>query len=82
MGADWELENPEGKIIATIRGDRKKHNFEVLTSDQQTIARCSEVSKDSYGLDLLSSSFDPFLALCYVLVLDFATVGMEIRGGF
>ena len=72
MSSDWLLENVEGNIVATIKGDRKKHNYEILTTDmyRQVIARCLAKNESSYELEVVFSSFDPFLILCYVIVLD------------
>lgn len=77
VGSDWILEDPEGKEIATTKGNRKKHTYEVLTRNKQVIARChteAAMNKDSYILDILSSDFDPFLVLSYAVVLDHVTV--------
>lgn len=76
IGSHWVLESPKGKEIAIIKGNRKKHNYEVLTKDKQTIARCHRDEtreKDSYIVDIPSSDFDPFLVLSYVVALDYVS---------
>jgi len=74
IGSDWVLENVEGNLLASIEGDRKKHNYEVVTPDRnkQKIARCSSLDKDSYKLEIMVSNIDSFLVLSYVIVLDIA----------
>jgi hypothetical protein len=79
---DWVLESAEG-VIATTKGDRKRHDYEVLTPDKQVIARChteAAISEDSYGVDILRSDFDPFLILSYIVVLDHVKVLRRERG--
>jgi uncharacterized protein YxjI len=79
---DWVLESAEG-VIATAKGNRKRHDYEVLTPDKQVIARChteAAMSEDSYGVDILRSDFDPFLILSYVVVLDHVKVLTRERG--
>jgi uncharacterized protein YxjI len=82
VGSEWVLENVEGTTVATVKGDQKNHNYQVITADkyQQAIARCSFVNKDSYGVDLMLSNLDPFLVLSYVVVLDLAKTSIVIRG--
>jgi uncharacterized protein YxjI len=77
VGSDWLLESREGNVVATIEGNRKKHNFEVLTADRykQVIARCFSISESSYEVEILLSDLSPFLVLCYVIVLNLAEKG-------
>jgi uncharacterized protein YxjI len=72
VGSEWVLEDVEGNPLASVEGDRKKHDYEVITPDRykQTIARCSIIDKDSYQLEVMVSNLDSFLVLCYVIVLD------------
>lgn len=83
VGSDWVLENVEGNLLAIIEGDRKKHDYEVVTPDRgrQTIARCSSLDKDSYRLEIMVSNIDSFLVLCYVIVLDLAKTPAVIERG-
>jgi len=84
VGSDWVLENVEGNLLAVIEGDRKKHNYEVVTPDRsrKTIARCSILDKDSYRLEIMVSNIDFFLVLCYVIVLDLAKIPAVIEKKF
>jgi len=84
IGSDWLLENTEGDVVATTEGDRKKHNYEILTADRykQTIARCFTISENSYGIDLLLSNLDPFIILSYIVVLDIAKDAMTIDNAY
>ena len=82
MGNDWVLQNVEDNLLAVIEGDRKKHNYEIVTSDRskQSIARCTSLNEDSYRVELMVSSIDPFLVLSYVIVLDLAKTAAIISG--
>lgn len=84
IGSDWVLENAGGDVVAAIEGDRKKHDYEILTADRykQTIARCFIISENSYGIDLLLSDLDPFLVLSYVVVLDLAKAAMVVDNAY
>ena len=77
VGSDWVLESAEGDVVATIEGNRKKHNFEVLTADRykQVIARCFNISESSYEVEILLSVLSPFLVLSYVIVLNLVETG-------
>ncbi|UCC57992.1 MAG: hypothetical protein JSW14_06430 [Candidatus Bathyarchaeum sp.] len=84
IGSDWVLENIEGKVIATIKGDRKKKDYEVQTKEKQVIARCyrdASISKDSYQVDILGSEIDLFLVLTYIIVLDHVKSAWVARTG-
>jgi hypothetical protein len=72
IGSDWVLKDVEGNMLASVEGDRKKHNYEVVTPDryEQTIARCSSIDKETCQLEVMVSNLDSFLVLCYVIVLD------------
>ena len=73
FGSKWVLENPEGEIVATIRGNRLKKNYMIITQDNLIATRCyrtSEMSENLYRVDILESDLDTFLILCYILVLD------------
>ncbi len=77
IGSDWFLETTTGEIIATMEGKRKKHDYRVLTTDNKKIARCyvdTALGKRMYCVDILKSSFDPFLVMAYVIVLDHVTI--------
>jgi uncharacterized protein YxjI len=81
IGSDWMLEDVEGNLLASVEGDRKKHNYNIVSVDRnkQTIARCSSLDKDSYKLEIMVSKVDSFLVLCYVIVLDLAKTSAVIE---
>ena len=82
-GSDWVLESPDGKVIATIKGNRKKKDYEVQTKEKQVIAHCyrdASMGKDSYQVDILSSEIDLFLILSYIVVLDHVKSAWVKRG--
>jgi uncharacterized protein YxjI len=81
IGSDWVLEDVKGNPLASVEGDRKKHNYEVVTSDRnkQLVARCFSLENESYGFEILVSNVDSFLVLCYVIVLDLAKTHAAIE---
>ena len=81
IGSDWVLENVEGNVLASVEGDRKKHNYVVVTPERnkQEIARCSNLDNDSYKLEIMVSNVDSFIILCYVIVLDLAKTPAVIK---
>lgn len=73
FSSDWILENLAGETISSIRGNRKKKNYEILTKRKKPFAYCyqdDKIRKNSYYLDMQRFEIDPFLLLCYVIVLD------------
>jgi uncharacterized protein YxjI len=83
IGSDWILESVDGNPLAYVEGDRKKHNYELITAEKNNrkIARCSSLDKDSYKLEILASNIDPFLVLCYIIVLDIVKTVARIKPG-
>lgn len=82
VGSDWELTNLDERTIALMVGDRKKKDYEINSPNGQVLARCykdSSLDTDSYRIDVLSSSVDLFLILCYVVVLDLAKTAWITR---
>jgi uncharacterized protein YxjI len=81
VGSDWVLEDVEGNPLASVEGDRKKRNYEVITPYRykQTIARCSSIDKDTYKLEVMISNVDSLLVLCYVIVLDLVKTPAVIK---
>jgi len=82
IGSSWVLENLEGKVIATIKGNRKKKDYEILTKRDETIAHCyrsEKIGKESYYADIKRSEIDLFLVLGYIIVLDLAKTGWTSR---
>lgn len=93
VGSDWVLENLDGNIVGVVVGDRKNKEYEIHTPDGQVLVRCfrqvidklfgnSTLDMGSYRVDILDDSFDLFLLLGYILVLEFAKVGWSTRGSF
>jgi hypothetical protein len=80
IGSHWVLESPEGDEIVTIKGNRKKHKYEVLTKGKQPIARCNPINKDVYIVDIQRSDFNSFLVLCYIVVQDHVSSWRVQRG--
>jgi hypothetical protein len=82
IGSDWALESVEGNLLAVAEGDRKKHNYEIVTPDRgkQCIARCTSLDESSYTVEMMVSSLDSFLVLSYVIVLDLAKTVAAIKG--
>ena len=80
IGSHWVLKSPDGDELATIKGNRKKHKYEVLTKDNQSIASCNPINKDYYSVDIQRSDFDSFLVLNYIIVLDHVSSWRVERG--
>ena len=80
IGSHWVLENSNGDEIASIKGNRKKHQYEVQTKDKQPIARCNPINKDSYSVEILRPDFDSFLILSYVVIQDHVSSWRVTRG--
>lgn len=75
VGSDWVLENPNGEIIASIKGNVDTREYEIHNDREQAIARCywnEAISEECYIVDILDSGFDLFLVLSYIIILDFA----------
>ncbi len=84
VGADWVLQNPNGAVIATIEGDRKKKDFRILSSKNQIVASCyvdQGIGEGLYRLDIMGVDIDSFLVLSYVIVLEHVKRGWTYRGG-
>lgn len=84
IGSSWVLENLEGKVIATVKGNRRKKDYKILTKRDETIARCyrsEKIGKESYYADIKRSEIDFFLVLGYIIVLDLAKTGLTTRSG-
>jgi hypothetical protein len=76
FSSDWILETIVGETISSIRGNRWKKNYEILSKRKKTFARCYRgklMDKNSYFLDIQRFEIDLFLLLSYVIVLDCAS---------
>ena len=75
FGSDWVLENPNGEIIASVKGNVDTKEYEIHNNREQVIAQCywnEAISEECYVVDILDSGFDLFLVLSYIIILDFA----------
>jgi uncharacterized protein YxjI len=84
IGSSWVLENLEGKVIATVKGNRRKKDYKIIRNRGETIARCyrsEKIGKKSYYADIKRSEIDLFLVLGYIIVLDLAKTGWTTRSG-
>jgi uncharacterized protein YxjI len=75
FGSDWVLENSNGELIASIKGNVDTKEYEIHNNREEAIARCywnEAISEECYIVDILDSEFDLFLVLSYIIILDFA----------
>lgn len=81
IGNDWIIETPDGNIAFTVIGNRKRHDYKVITADsyQQTIASCAVIDKDSFKVDIMLTPFSPFLILSSIIILELSTLGITVR---
>lgn len=82
IGNDWTLESASGNVTFTIVGNRKKHDYKIITKDnyRQNIASCSVTDKNSFAVDIMLTVFSPFLILSFIIILELFTSITEIRG--
>lgn len=82
IGNDWVLESADGNVTFTLVGNRKKHDYKIVTADsyRQTIASCSVVDKDSFEVDIMLTQFSPFLILSSIIALELSTLNVTTRG--
>ncbi len=82
VGSDWILENADGNINVTIFGNLKKHDYKIVTKDRyrQTIAGCSIVDKNSFDVNIMLTTFSPFLILSFIIILELSTKITTTRG--
>lgn len=82
FGETWWMEDASGNEIAKINGKILEHDYYMQDMNGQAIAQIHKkwVSvRDSYNLQMLNPSFDPYLALAYAISLD-NTEKKEDRG--
>ncbi len=73
LGEAWWMEDSAANEIAKINGNVLEHDYYMQEPSGAPIAQIHKkwVSvRDSYGLQLLNPSFDPYLALSYAISLD------------
>lgn len=73
FGEQWWMENASGQEIAKVKGNIFEHDYHIQDMSGQAIAQIHKkwVSvRDSYGVEILNPSFDPYLVLSYCISLD------------
>ena len=73
FGEAWWMEDPSGQEIAKIKGNIWEHDYLIQDISGQTIAQIHKkwISiRDSYGIEILNPSSDPYLVLSYAISLD------------
>ena len=69
----WWMENSSGQEIAKMKGNIWEHDYNIQDMSGQPIAKIHKkwVSvRDSYGIEIFSTSIDPYLILSYAISLD------------
>ena len=83
LGSEWWLEDSSGKEIARIKGNITEHEFSIQNSSGATIAQIHKkwVSiRDSYGVEILSQEFNPYVILAYAIAMDHAQFKVQTAG--
>jgi uncharacterized protein YxjI len=73
LGEAWWMEDSSGNEIAKINGNILEHDYYMQDLSGAPIAQIHKkwVSvRDSYGLQMLNPTFDPYLAISYAISLD------------
>jgi uncharacterized protein YxjI len=73
LGEKWWMEDSSGQEIAKIKGNVWEHDYAIQDMSGQPIAQIHKkwVSvRDSYGIEIFSTSIDPYLILSYAISLD------------
>ena len=73
LGEKWWMENSSGQEIAKMKGNIWEHDYIIQDMSGQAIAQIHKkwVSvRDSYGIEILNASIDPYLVLSYAISLD------------
>jgi len=73
LGEKWWMEDSSGQEIAKIKGNVWEHDYTIQDMSGQPIAQIHKkwVSvRDSYGIEIFSTSIDPYLILSYAISLD------------
>ncbi len=85
LGEAWWMEDGSGNEIAKIKGNVLEHDYYMQDLSGAPIAQIHKkwVSvRDSYGLQMLNPTFDPYLALSYAISLDNAEKREDKRHAF
>jgi uncharacterized protein YxjI len=82
FGEAWWMEDASGNEVAKVNGNILEHDYYMQNMNSASIAQIHKkwISvRDSYNLEMLNPSFDPYLALAYAISLD-NTEKKEDRG--
>ncbi|HZY94604.1 MAG TPA: LURP-one-related family protein [Candidatus Bathyarchaeia archaeon] len=85
LGEAWWMEDSSGNEIAKINGKVLEHDYYMQDLSGGPIAQIHKkwVSvRDSYGLQMLNPTFDPYLAISYAISLDNAEKREDKRHPF
>lgn len=73
IGEAWWMEDPSGQRIAKIKGNIWEHDYTIQDMNGGAIAQIHKkwvTIRDSYSVEVLNPSFDPYLVLAYAISLD------------
>ena len=73
IGSKWWMEDASGQEIAKIKGNVWEHDYQVQDPSGSAIAQIHKkwvTIRDSYSVEMLNPSFDPYLVLSYAISLD------------
>ena len=73
IGSKWWMEDASGQEIAKIKGNVFEHDYQVQDPSGNAIAQIHKkwvTIRDSYSVEMLNPSFDPYLVLSYAISLD------------
>src|SRR6266571_1733499 len=73
LGEKWWMENASGQEIAKMKGNIWEHDYNIQDTSGQPIAQIHKkwVSvRDSYCIEMLNTSIDPYMIISYAISLD------------
>ena len=73
LGEKWWMENSSGREIAKMKGNIWEHDYNIQDMSGQPIAQIHKkwVSvRDSYCIEILNPSIDPYMIISYAISLD------------
>jgi uncharacterized protein YxjI len=85
LGSEWWLEDGSGQEIARIKGNVTEHDFTIQSPSGDPIAQIHKkwVSvRDSYGVEVLNSTLDPYVVLAYAIAMDHVEYKSQVKIGF
>lgn len=75
IGSEWWMEDASGQEIARIQGNLWEHDYYIQEPSGSAVAQIHKrwVSvRDSYNVEMLNPTFDPYLAISYAIAMDHA----------